>query len=156
MPQLASWIQCRDGSKLVRLYPAKNHAATYTMKRRTLSPQGGTINNVNWRHLFTDSPSNHIGCSGPSKINQDRQSARWKGSQRKNCLPCEHPIRQRSTAKVPCPRVICVLSHLNTGSYFARVGTHKNQDSHIDNGRGLPAPESLGQIEFSVPRGSPE
>lgn len=30
--------------------------------------------------------------------------------------------------------------------------TYKNQDSHTDSGRGLPAPESLGKMEFSVPR----
>lgn len=45
-----------------------------------------------------------------------------------------------------------MVSHFSTGSYFARVGTHKNQDSRTDSGRGLPAPESLGKMEFSVPR----
>lgn len=33
MLQLSSWIQFKEGSKLVRLYPAKNDAATYTLER---------------------------------------------------------------------------------------------------------------------------
>lgn len=32
MLQPASWIQCKEGSKLVRLYPAKSDAATYTLE----------------------------------------------------------------------------------------------------------------------------